>query len=150
MAPPLQLVLPVPTSLLLCLCRSSVFLCLLCLLSFGFHRSQTDSLKSTNTLCASGLSYRSADKQRPYLDSGSGSDVDLFLDALTITVHLFALLALLASFFKDFFFSVRFSASARAASHSTGTMIRRKTSVLFFRICCAMICRRSSSCSTSL
>ena len=58
--PPLQLVLPVPTSLFLCLCRSFVFLCLLC---FGFHRSQTDSLDSTNTPCSCGLSHRSANKQ---------------------------------------------------------------------------------------
>ena len=33
---------------------------------------------------------------------------------------------------------------------STGTMIRLKKSVLFRRISCTMLCRSSSSCSTSL
>ena len=60
--PPLQSGLFVPKRPLLCLCRSSVFLCFLC---FDFLRSQTDSLDSTNTPCSGGLSYHSANKQRP-------------------------------------------------------------------------------------
>ena len=74
--PKLQLGLPVPKSPLVCLCRSSVFLCLLC---FALLRSQTDSLGSTNIPCSSGLSYHSANKQRPCWDSDSDSGFDLCL-----------------------------------------------------------------------
>ena len=59
-----------------CLCSSSVFLCLLC---FGFHQSQSDSLDSTNTPCSSGLSCHNAHKQRPCLDSDYDSGLHFCL-----------------------------------------------------------------------
>ena len=56
--------------------------------AFGFHQSQTDSLKSTNILCSSGLSFRNANKQRPCQDPDSVSDVDLCLLSCRSCHHL--------------------------------------------------------------
>ena len=72
--PPLQLGLLSAESPLLCLCHSSVILCLLC---FDFLRSQTDFLDSTNTPCSSDISDHNANKQRPCWDSHSGFDLCL-------------------------------------------------------------------------
>ena len=68
-------VLPVSTSQFLCLCGSFVFFGILCL---GFHRSQADSLDSSNTPCSSGLPTAVPTNNVLAWNWVSGSDFELF------------------------------------------------------------------------